>query len=90
MYQAMMLEPMPECIKTALSKEMKTLETTARLIKEAQVEGKAIDGDVNVLASMYWTLVQGIIMSKVASRHIGTKDYFTALSSELILRIIER
>jgi AcrR family transcriptional regulator len=90
MYQAFMLDPMPECIKAALSKEMRTIPATAEMIAEAQKEGFAVEGDAYFLASMYWSLIQGIIMVTVTSKQIQTNGVYTMPDTEFLLRFIKK
>ncbi len=90
MYQALMLDPMPERIKAALAKEMKTIPATARMIAKAQEEGLAIEGDAFFLASMYWSLIQGIIMIQITSKHIQSHEVYVAPEAESILRLLKK
>jgi len=90
MYQAYMLDPMPECIKLALSKEMRTIPATARMIKAAQDEGLAVEGDAFFLASMYWSLIQGIIMVTVTSKQIQTNEVYVMPEAAFLLRLFKK
>ena len=90
MQQAAMLKPMPEGVKQALIKSNIMSEVMASLIKEGQDEGKVIDGDPLKIASIYWSLIQGIIMNQVVAENIGfeVKDILPEVS--MILKIIKK
>ncbi|MDP4142980.1 MAG: TetR/AcrR family transcriptional regulator [Bacillota bacterium] len=89
-YQAIMLDPMPKCVKDALAKEMKILPTTAQLMKEAQEEGTVIQGDPFLLASTFWSTLQGIIMTKVTVMYMDAPQGELVPDSNLILRMFKQ
>ena len=88
--QASMLEPMPIEVKTALAKSMEMVEFTKVLIEEAQKEGKVIEGDPRMLATIYWQLLQGIILSDIILDNIGTSNESNIPDENIILRIIKK
>lgn len=90
MQQAAMLKPIPEEIKKALIKSNKMNEYMVKLIKEGQEEGKIVEGDPLKLATMYWVLVQGIIMNYVVIENIGLENENSLPEAFMILRIIKK
>ncbi|WP_238883146.1 TetR/AcrR family transcriptional regulator [Clostridium sp. YIM B02551] len=90
MQQAAMLEPMPEEVKAALMKSMRMNEFTANLIKQGQEEGKVVPGNPIEIATVFWSVMQGIIMNNVVMENIGLKEEIVIPEAEVILRTIRK
>lgn len=88
-HQAAMLKPMPEGVKEALAKSNIVNEFMVKLIKEGQEDGEIIEGDPLQLASIYWILMQGIIMDQVVAEKIGLDNKAILPEVHMILRIIK-
>lgn len=89
-HQANLLEPMPEEVKSALSKSMEMMHFTKKLIEEAQEEGEAIEGDPAKLSMAYWQFLQGIIMSSIVMENVGINIETIVPDEDIILRIIKK
>jgi len=89
MQQVAIIEPMPEGVKEAIVKSDNMGKFMTRLIKEGQEEGTVIEGDPSIISSMYWSLLQGIIMNQLVKENIGLNLEYSIPEASMILRIIK-
>ncbi|MGL5675721.1 MAG: TetR/AcrR family transcriptional regulator [Cellulosilyticaceae bacterium] len=72
-------------LNKALYKEKNVpIEVTARIIKAAQEEGVAKEGDPLVLSTLFWAMVQGLCMQKLITKECTAMPTVTILSQMLL------
>lgn len=86
MTQAPLLDPMPECVRSALRIPLNTIEIVAELITEGQNEGNVIAGDPVTLAVAYWTFIQGIVLTGLTWE---MPQFTNAIDKDIVLRILK-